>query len=152
MKDPSTYCCSTDEAKISIFIVVVHNTLREVVRTLIEKSAHLILCGEASSIEEAIEKIGRCLLKPEVVLVDIFSPSKDVTLVPSLKARSPGIQLLATSGYNEPDIALRTLAAGAAGYLLKEELTRLDEVVAEMMNSQDCAPGIFRISGNRHEL
>ena len=135
MKDQGTFCLSNGGERIPIFIVVVHDVLRAVVRTLVEKSANLIFCGEACSVEEALEKIGSSLLKPEVVLVDIFSPFKDVNLVSSLKERYPDIQILAISGYDEPNIALGALAAGAEGYLLKEELIRLDEVIAEVLKN-----------------
>lgn len=140
-----------DGQRIILFIVVVNDILRRVVRKLIAKSAHLSVCGEANSVEQAVEKIGNCLVKPEIVLVDLFSPEKDAAIMFHLKERYAGIRVLAISAYEGAEVALRAFAAGANGYLLKEELTNLDEVVAEVIKGRGFISQKVKDQLSKHE-
>jgi len=140
-----------DGQRIILFIVVVNDILRRVVRKLIAKSAHLSVCGEANSVEQAVESLGNCLVKPEIVLVDLFSPEKDAAIMFHLKERYAGIRVLAISAYEGAEVALRAFAAGANGYLLKEELTNLDEVVAEVIKGRGFISQKVKDQLSKHE-
>ena len=56
--------------KVKIMIVDDHPVVREGISKIIKKETEFFICGEASSAEEAIEKVKA--EKPEIVIVDIF--------------------------------------------------------------------------------
>lgn len=109
--------------KISVFVVVVHKLLRKVIRQLIEASPHLAFCGEASSSKQIFKKIESCLLKPEVLLFDVYNPNVDIAFIPRLRELYPDIQILGISGHYEREYIRRALTAGVNGYLMKDEIS-----------------------------
>ena len=59
---------------------------------------------------------------PAVVLLDVDIPGTDTfALLPRLVAESPRTAVVMFSGHCQPGIIGRALAAGAAGYILKDE-------------------------------
>jgi len=110
----------TASAKKRIFLVDDHTILREGLATLINQSADLLVCGEASTSEEALTKIPEC--KPDLVVVDLSLPdSGGLELLRLLKLRHPELQSLVLSMHDESVYAKRALRAGARGYIMKHE-------------------------------
>lgn len=57
---------------------------------------------------------------PDVVLMDIQLPGlSGLEAVPRLKARSPGVQIIMLTVFEDDERVFHSLAAGASGYLLK---------------------------------
>lgn len=87
--------------------------------------------GEARSAREAIEMVrGR---KPDrfwdVMVLDINMPGgSGIEVIKDLKKDYRRLPILVLSGYSEDEYAVRTLKAGAAGYLTKE--TAPEELIA----------------------
>jgi DNA-binding NarL/FixJ family response regulator len=87
----------------------------------------------AASLEELLEKVEE--LKPEVVLTDIRMPPTNTTegidAAKQIRAEHPEIGVVVLSQYAEEEYAYDLLKDGAAGlgYLLKERVSDLDEVV-----------------------
>jgi DNA-binding NarL/FixJ family response regulator len=83
--------------------------------------------GSYSSGEEALAGIP--LNPPDVVLMDINMPGiNGIECVSRLKATHPGIEVVMLTVYHDADKVLKSLAAGANGYLLKR--TERDELRA----------------------
>jgi DNA-binding NarL/FixJ family response regulator len=107
--------------------------VREGTAALLQNSSEVELVGMAASLEELLEKVEE--LKPEVVLTDIRMPPTNTTegidAAKQIRAEHPEIGVVVLSQYAEEEYAYDLLKDGAAGlgYLLKERVSDLDEVV-----------------------
>ncbi len=103
-----------------IFIVEDHAVIRRGYSSLIKRRPDLEVCGEAMSGEEALEAIPAC--EPDLVLIDVSLPGMSgVDLVKRLKALQPNLATLVVSGHEESLFGEGVLAAGAKGYIMKEQ-------------------------------
>ena len=96
-----------------------HPIYREGIVRAINDREDLELLGEAADGREALEQIKR--LEPRVAVLDIRMPDLDGTQVLSALRRDGGeTEVLFLSAFLEPELAYRTVAAGARGFLSKE--------------------------------
>jgi len=101
-----------------ILIADDHLIIRQGLRLILETEAGFEVIGEASDGAEAVRLCAE--LKPEVVLMDLRMPGMDgLTAIEKLRATQPEIAVVILTTYNEDDLLLRGLRAGARGYLLK---------------------------------
>ena len=107
--------------------------VREGTAALLQNSSDVELVGMAASLDELLERVEE--LKPEVVLTDIRMPPTNTTegidAAKRIRAEHPEIGVVVLSQYAEEEYAYDLLKDGAAGlgYLLKERVSDLDEVV-----------------------
>jgi len=107
--------------------------VREGTAALLQNSSDVELVGMAASLDELLEKVEE--LKPEVVLTDIRMPPTNTTegidAAKRIRAEHPEIGVVVLSQFAEEEYAYDLLKDGAAGlgYLLKERVSDLDEVV-----------------------
>ena len=103
--------------KIRVMLVEDHQVLREELRRLLELESDLVVVGEASSGQEAVDMAKA--LTPEVVLMDIKMPEMDGLQATQLITReNPKIKVIILSMYEE--YLLQAVQSGASGYLLKD--------------------------------
>ncbi|MCW2480863.1 two component system response regulator [Candidatus Symbiopectobacterium sp. NZEC135] len=71
--------------------------------------------------ENGLEVYNTCRLhEPDVVILDLGLPGiNGLDLIPQLCSRWPKMAILAYTAHNEEFMAIRTLSAGAMGYVLK---------------------------------
>ena len=105
-----------------IVIVDDHPIVREGMTHLIKEkygSRHKVI-GQADNADEALDELDR--LQPDMVIVDIFLKGSDgIELVKRIKLKYPDINILVMSMHDESLYASRALAAGADGYVMKQE-------------------------------
>lgn len=109
-----------------------------VVRTGLRLFLHLAqqveLVGEAESGGQAVEMA--LALRPDVVLLDLVLPDlSGVEVIRRLQAAGLGARIIALVSFSEEDQVPSALAAGAAGYLLK------DATPLELAQAIGCAQG-----------
>jgi DNA-binding NarL/FixJ family response regulator len=104
---------------IRVLVADDHAVVRRGVLGILEEAADLVAAGEAST--------GRQVLKAvssedfDVLLLDIAMPDGDgLQILGQLQTLRPDLPVLILSMYSEKQYAVRTLKAGAAGYLTKE--------------------------------
>jgi DNA-binding NarL/FixJ family response regulator len=103
-----------------VFLVDDHAVVRNGLAELINQAPDLIVCGEASSAEEALAKIDAS--PPDVAIVDLtLGDMSGLELLKSLKTRHPSLPSLVLSMHDESYYAERCLRAGARGYIMKKE-------------------------------
>jgi NarL family two-component system response regulator YdfI len=104
---------------IRILIADDHLIIRQGLRLIIETEPDFELVGEAG---DGAEALGLCVeLNPDVVLMDLRMPGMDgLTAIERLRASQPVIAVVILTTFNEDDLMLRGLRAGARGYLLKD--------------------------------
>jgi two-component system, NarL family, response regulator YdfI len=88
-------------------------------RLLLETADHLEVVGEAENGRVALTLAAD--LQPDVILMDLRMPEMDgLTAIGHLQAEQPHIAVIILTTYNEDEMMLRGLQAGARGYLLKD--------------------------------
>ncbi|HZE99980.1 MAG TPA: response regulator transcription factor [Planctomycetota bacterium] len=111
---------SSPVEKKRVFLVDDHTILREGLGQLLNQSSDLMICGEASTSEEALNRIPAA--KPNLVVVDLSLPDTGgMELLRLLKLRHPDMPALVLSMHDESVYAKRALRAGAKGYIMKHE-------------------------------
>jgi DNA-binding NarL/FixJ family response regulator len=110
--------------KSRILIVDDHPLFREGLRQMIDRNPGLVVCGEAPDATEALKAVTK--LKPDLVLVDIsLGGSNGIDLIKTLKATWDDLPILVVSMHDESLYAERALRAGAMGYVMKHEPTKI---------------------------
>ena len=96
-----------------------HPIYREGIVRAINERPDLDLVGEAADGRQALERVQE--FSPQVAVLDIRMPGLDGTQVLSAMRRD-GLEteVLFLSAFMEPELAYRTVASGARGYLSKE--------------------------------
>ncbi|GHO47420.1 response regulator transcription factor [Ktedonospora formicarum] len=111
-----------NEKQEDIRVVVVddHLVVREGLRMMLEIAGEgFVLLGDAADGATALRVIEE--LQPGVVLMDLRMPGMDgLEAIIQIRERWPHIAVVILTTYNEDDLMLRGLRAGACGYLLKD--------------------------------
>ena len=104
---------------LKILVADDHLIIRQGLRLIIETESDFELVGEASDGAEALRLCAD--LHPDVVLMDLRMPGMDgLTAIEKLHILQPDIAVVILTTFNEDDLMLRGLRAGARGYLLKD--------------------------------
>jgi two-component system, NarL family, nitrate/nitrite response regulator NarL len=104
---------------VTVLVADDHPIYREGIVRAIKDRDDLELVGEAADGREALEQIER--LRPSVAVLDIRMPGLDGTQVLDALHHDGGdTSVLFLSAFTEPELAYKTVAAGAKGYLSKE--------------------------------
>ncbi len=104
---------------IRVLIADDHEVVRDGVRLILETEADFWVVGEAADGAQAVHLTGS--LQPQVVLMDLRMPGMDgLTAIDQIRARWPAVALVILTTYNEDELMMRGLRAGARGYLLKD--------------------------------
>jgi two-component system, NarL family, response regulator NreC len=108
---------------IRILIADDHEVVRDGVRALLEKQTDMEVVGEASDGREAAQMAEE--LRPDVVVMDVGMPNLNgIDATRRILAEDPQIAVVILSMHQDESYVLRSLKAGAKGYLLKESLRR----------------------------
>ena len=116
---------------IRILITDDHLIVREGLRLILETAEGLEVVGEAADGAECLRLLPD--LAPDVVLMDLQMPGMDgLTAIGHLRREHPEIAIVILTTFNEDELMLRGLQAGARGYLLKDtdRRTLLDTITA----------------------
>jgi DNA-binding NarL/FixJ family response regulator len=107
--------------RIRVVLADDHPIAREGLRTLLEKTDDIEVVGEAGDGVEALTMVAQ--FAPDVLLLDMEMPGLiGVEVARQLQANGSGVRILALSAHNDDQYIKDTLASGAAGYLIKEEI------------------------------
>ncbi|CCH52813.1 two component transcriptional regulator, LuxR family [Fibrisoma limi BUZ 3] len=109
-----------------LMLVDDHSIVRDGIRLLLEQAEGLEIVDEANDGEEALEKLK--VQRPDVVLMDISLPGMSGIQTTQVISRLyKGVRVLMLSMHNNEDYILRSVEAGAYGYILKDSSS--DEMV-----------------------
>jgi len=105
--------------KIRILIADDHGVVRTGLRLQLEQNTAFEVVGEATEGREAVRMADE--LHPDIVIMDIAMPNLNgIQATAQLTKKNPQIGVIILSMYSDETYLTRTLAAGAKGYLLKE--------------------------------
>ncbi len=132
---------STDN-RTSVMLVDDHQVMRDLLRDALENTGEFQVVAQAADGEEALKVAAEST--PDVIVMDVIMPGMDgIDACREIIELLPDTRVLMLTASNEQDAIVRSIAAGATGYLQKysgkeQLLTTLREV----------AEGEFRIPGN----
>ena len=140
-----------------LLIVDDHPIVRDGLRSMLASETWIDLVGEAASGEEAC-RLARSL-RPALVLMDIRMPDMDgLAATREIKKEFPETSVVMLTIYDDPDYLMEAVAAGAAGYVLKDvarrELLETLRTVAEggsFLNPDLMARTLRRLAGQTRE-
>jgi DNA-binding NarL/FixJ family response regulator len=104
-----------------ILIVDDHPLVREGLAVRIGRQADMEVCGQAAGVAEAMKQVEAT--SPDLVIIDLsLKDGHGIDLIKQIRAKYEGVRMLVASMYDETMYAERALAAGAMGYINKQEM------------------------------
>jgi two-component system, NarL family, invasion response regulator UvrY len=104
---------------IRVAIADDHPIVREGLRRIVSDDTGISVAGEASSAVELFRLLGATAV--DVVLLDVSMPGATfIDTLQDLRKVHPTVKVLVISAHPEDQWAMRSLRAGAAGYLTKD--------------------------------
>ncbi len=111
---------SRPESRIQVLVVDDHPIVRRGLVDLLGEQDDMAVCGEAATVATALALVSAT--RPQVVIVDLWlGVESGLDLVTTLATAHPGVRSLVLSAHDERLYADRALAAGASGYIMKEQ-------------------------------
>jgi len=116
-------------AMISVCLVDDQNLVRQGVRSLLDLAQDIRVVAECADGAQAVQEIPR--VKPDVVLLDLRMPNMSgLEVLQALAARNELPPTIILTTFDDDQLVLQGLKAGARGYLLKDvSLEQLVEAV-----------------------
>jgi len=122
------------EQKIQVAIVEDIEAARKNIEEMINKQSDFILAGSFSNGEDALEYLVKnpC----NVVIMDINLPGiSGIECVRKIKGFNPMIQIMMFTIFENTDLLLEALKAGANGYLIKKNSpAKIPDAIRELFN------------------
>ncbi len=121
---------------IKIVIADDHEIFRDGLKLMLQRQTDIIVAGEAADGKELIELVKHTL--PDVIITDVKMPQLDgVAATKYLTEHYPSIGIIALTMFDEEDLIVDMLEAGAKGYLLKNaDKTEIIEAVHTVANNE----------------
>lgn len=123
------------QSEITLVIADDHPMVRAGLRSMLAAS-RVTVVGEAADGQAALDVVRR--LQPQVVLMDIRMPGVDgIQALEALRAEKASTRVIMVTTYRSTSYLLRSLSAGAAGFVLKD-ISR-EELLAAIYSVADGA-------------
>jgi two-component system, NarL family, response regulator DegU len=107
---------------IEVLLADDHPIVCKGIHDLLEAAEGIKVVGEANSGQKAIQMVKS--LKPDIVLLDIEMPDiNGVEVLNQIVESSIPVKVLVLSSYDDREYISQVIAMGAAGYLIKDEVT-----------------------------
>ena len=132
----------TSDGLTSVMLVDDHSIMRDLLRDALEATGEFQVVAQAADGAEALRLVPEAA--PDVIVMDVIMPVMDgIEACRAITELLPDTRVLMLTASNEQDAIVKSIAAGATGYLQKysgkeQLLTTLREV----------SQGEFRIPGN----
>jgi DNA-binding NarL/FixJ family response regulator len=120
---------------VRILIADDHELIRHGVRTVLERQAGWIVCGEASTGRDAVAKA--IALRPDIVVLDISMPELNGLEVVRQIRHAVSAKVLILTVHESDQIVTEVVDAGAHGYVLKTDAgNKLVRAVHALLQNQ----------------
>ncbi len=121
---------------IKVVIADDHEIFRDGLKLMLQKQKDITVVGEATDGKELIELVKLTL--PDVIITDVKMPNMDgANATIYLTEHYPSIGIIALTMFDEEELIIDMLEAGAKGYLLKNaDKSEIIEAVHTVANNQ----------------
>lgn len=109
------------EKAVTIRTVVIddHEVVRQGVAAMLEATSDIVVCGQGSTVVEAIEVV--LATRPDVVVMDVhLLDGSGIEATREIRARCPDTRVVMLTSFPDEDALLASIMAGASGYVLKQ--------------------------------
>ena len=107
------------QTPIRVMVVDDHMMIRKGLRAYLLGRADVLMAGEASDGQEAVEMLAT--VQPDVILLDVQMPRMGgIEAVGQILQRRPDVKVIMLTSFQDQELAAAALAKGASGYLLKD--------------------------------
>lgn len=118
--------------KHRVFVVEDNLRMQESLLMYLDLQPDIEACGAAEHAEEALEQIPDKAI--DLVLVDVMLPGMDgIELVQQLRSQQPELRCLMISGHAREHYEAAALAAGAVGYVMKDNADAILKAVRKAL-------------------
>ena len=132
----------TADNRITVMLVDDHQVMRDLLRDALEGTGDFEVVAQATDGAEALRKVEDVV--PDVIVMDVIMPVMDgIEACREITDLLPDTKVLMLTASTENDAVVRSIAAGATGYLQK--YSGKEELLATL---REVAEGEFRIPGN----
>ena len=132
----------TSETRTSVMLVDDHSIMRDLLRDALENTGEFHVVAQAAGGQEAVDMVQEAV--PDVIVMDVIMPDMDgIEACRQITEILPDTRVLMLTASNEKDAIVRSIAAGATGYLQK--YSGKEQLLATL---REVAQGEFRIPGN----
>lgn len=116
-----------------VYIVDDHEDMRTVLQLYLDRQPDIEICGTAATGGEALDRLAAS--GADVALVDLSLPDMSgIDLIREVTRRHPEVRLLVLSGHRSRGHVDAAFAAGARGYVLKDDATDVPRGVREVLD------------------
>ena len=107
------------ERPIRVMIVDDHEVVRQGVAALLRGAPDIVVCAEASSAAEAVERAD--VTTPDVVVMDVrLGEDSGIDATREIRARRPSCRVVMLTSFADDEALFASIMAGASGYVLKQ--------------------------------
>lgn len=134
---------------IRVIVADDHHLVRQGIRALLEKQAHIQVVGEAQDGQEAVDLTHS--LKPDVLLLDINMPRiNGIEVIRRVREAGSPTEILILSMYEDESLVIKALRNGARGFILKKSVTEelFTAIAAASTRKIYLSPEIFDVLEN----
>ena len=132
----------TDDDRTSVMLVDDHSIMRDLLRDALENTGEFRVVAQAADGQEALRMVQETA--PDVIVMDVIMPVMDgIEACREIMELLPDTKVLMLTASNEKDAIVRSIAAGATGYLQK--YSGKEQLLATL---REVAGGEFRIPGD----
>jgi len=104
---------------VRVLVVDDQQLIRDGIASMLDIQDGIEVLGTAKNGQDALEQASS--LKPDIVLMDIHMPVMDgITATEKLRRQLPDSQVVMLTTFDDESYIIRSLQAGACGYLLKD--------------------------------
>lgn len=125
---------------IRVLVIDDHTLIRAGISALLERMDRIEVVGEAGDGREAMVMIKD--LHPDIVLLDLQIPGlSGFEVLRETTAKFPAVKVIILSVHEAQEYAMRTIQAGAAGYLPKSAAsTDLERAINQVISGENYLP------------
>jgi DNA-binding NarL/FixJ family response regulator len=107
-----------EKHQLKILLADDHEIFLDGLQAMLQKHSNIEVVGQALNGEECINMVKST--RPDILLTDINMPVMDgIATTKYLNEYFPGVRIIALSMYDQDNLIVEMLEAGASGYLLK---------------------------------
>jgi two-component system, NarL family, response regulator DevR len=111
--------CGSVTDPISVFLLDDHEIVRRGVRDLVEAEDDITVVGEASTQEQAVNRVHA--LDPDVAVLDVrLEEGNGIEACREIRSLHPRTACLILTSFSDDQALFEAIMAGAAGYVLKQ--------------------------------
>jgi two-component system, NarL family, response regulator DevR len=143
---------------LRVMLVDDHDIVRDGIRALLERAEDVLVCAEAATMRQAVDRADRSL--PDLVIMDVRLPDgSGVEATREIRTAHPDVKVLMLTSFADDQALFASILAGAAGYVLKqingEDLLRAVRTVAggdSLLDAAVTAQVLERLRSDKHML